>query len=457
MAGGLVDDRHGCLRLNRISDELAPIRNLVREADDLRLVGRIGRVRFFLGGEIDGVILVRRLIIGQHGLVAVIVVGPVRMLDRQAEGNGNLGVVLVVFGIINFLFNNGLKLGVFGGIDGKAAAVEQAVGLGLIIPLLLHQVVDNLVGQGIHEVIRRIVRDFIVHDGNTGVDVVSNGCVVFALVRNKAQLQHLLQDLLAAGVIVLGVLQGVVLGRILGDGRDTGRLGKGEVTDRLIEIALARRLDAKRILPQVDGIQVVFKDGLLAGDLFELNGQVLLLDLPVDFLLGRGFGGPVREVVVLQELLGNGRGALGKMPGGQSRKARPEDAPDIDAVVLVETLVLDGHESLLYIVGNLVDGHVLPIGPGSRQGLDFAPVLVVDGRKIAGGRNINRGNVGQLVNQALGVQASADHRRRHEDDEEDQNRSQEGEKEGLSRPAPGGMGSGFPLFYILFTVIHMKR
>ncbi len=45
---------------------------------------------------------------------------------------------VIVFRVIDFLIHNGLDLRILGGMDGKAAAVQQVMGLGFGVPKLGH-------------------------------------------------------------------------------------------------------------------------------------------------------------------------------------------------------------------------------------------------------------------------------------------------------------------------------
>ena len=57
-----------------------------------------------------------------------------------------------IVGVEHEVFHGGLHLGVDSGFDGVAAGVEHVLGRGFVHALLLHDVADHLVEQGIGEV-----------------------------------------------------------------------------------------------------------------------------------------------------------------------------------------------------------------------------------------------------------------------------------------------------------------
>ena len=80
---------------------------------------------------------------------------------------------------------------------------------------------------------------------------------------------------------------------------------------------------------------------------------------------------------VLDELLGNGGGALGKGKAGHVAKERRKHAPYIHAVVGIEALVLNGDKRLFDVVGNVRRVRLR----GDGQLLSF-PVIEVDIRRL---------------------------------------------------------------------------
>ena len=112
----------------------------------------------------------------------------------------------------------------------------------------------------------------------------------------------------------------VVTGRILGDGRDDGAFGKIQIPYIFPEITSGSGLNAQRVLAQIDGIHIIFQDIVLAHLLFQHDGQVLFLDFSFQFVgeASLAFACPRGQHVILDELLGDGAGALGKVPACQA-------------------------------------------------------------------------------------------------------------------------------------------
>ena len=190
-------------------------------------------------------------------------------------------------------------------------------------------------------------------------------------------LEHVVEHQLAAAGILIGIRDRIIAGRILGSRRENRALGQIQVGDRLAEIALAGRLDTERTLTQVDGVEVVLQDDVFAGDLFNPGGQNLLLDLTVKLGLEGLLCRPTGEVVVLQQLLSDGRsplhfGTAGEKAGDKSA----HEALVINAVVAVEALVLNGDKGLLNRIRDFVDRHIGAVGAGRGKAVQLMPLLV---------------------------------------------------------------------------------
>ena len=119
----------------------------------------------------------------------------------------------------------------------------------------------------------------------------------------------------------------IITGRILGDGRDDGAFGKIQIPYVFSEITAGCSLNPQRILAQIDGVHIIFQDIVLAHLLFEHDGQVLFLDFPLQFVSEAPFAlaCPRGQHIVLDELLGDGAGALGKVPACQADVGRAQD------------------------------------------------------------------------------------------------------------------------------------
>ena len=99
-------------------------------------------------------------------------------------------------------------------------------------------------------------------------------------------------------------------------------------------------------MAKVDGVEVCRQDAILRPALLELPGEGGLTNLAL-------YGLRVRQVGVLDELLRDRAGAL-VGPGGEAVEERAGNAVRIDAIVLVEALVLHGDDCVLHVFGDLV-------------------------------------------------------------------------------------------------------
>ncbi len=108
------------------------------------------------------------------------------------------------------------------------------------------------------------------------------------------------------------------------------------------EVGARGRLDPVGPVAEVDGVEVLGEDLLLAPAAREVVGQRGLAELLEDRALALGLQ---RD---LDELLRDGRAALGAAVLGQVGHERAGDAADVDAVVGVEALVLHGDDRVLH-------------------------------------------------------------------------------------------------------------
>ena len=162
-------------------------------------------------------------------------------------------------------------------------------------------------------------------------------------------------------------------------------------------------------MAQVDGVEVVEQDLGLWHGLFQLVGQVLLLDLALDAVLG-GLVGPVCEDVVLDQLLGDRAGPLREIEAvGDADEGGTEDAGDVDAPMAVEALVLDGDKGVLQILGDAVLVDRYAVGVCGHQGRDGVARIVIHEGRVALGADINGADVRRdLEDPAVGPVAGAD-------------------------------------------------
>ncbi len=207
-----------------------------------------------------------------------------------------------------------------------------------------------------------------------------------------AQLDHRVEDprdaLLAARQVGRRA-GGVVDGGPADDRGEQGALGRGQLRDVLAEVGLGRRLDAARASPEVDRVEVVLEDLVLAALLVQLDGDDDLLELALDGLVAGQEG-------VLDVLLRDGRPALGRT-ALQRDLDRAGDAARAYAVVGVEGTVLGGEEGLLHVVGDRGQRDVLAVGAAGQPTHLGLAVGEVDGRDLRLRRRVGLGDVDRRV------------------------------------------------------------
>ena len=70
----------------------------------------------------------------------------------------------------------------------------------------------------------------------------------------------MLKDSLSSDIVVIGMGNRIVSGRILRDPGYAGTLGKGKIRYPLVEIALRGSFNPQSILSEVYSIQIILKD-----------------------------------------------------------------------------------------------------------------------------------------------------------------------------------------------------
>ncbi len=186
-----------------------------------------------------------------------------------------------------------------------------------------------------------------------------------------------------------GSVRGIVLGGVVGDGRNGGALGQGQLADILVVQVVGAGLHAAGVADKAHRIEIGLKNRLLGIAAVERDGAK---DLPhlaqrivvvvagdvLDQLLGNG-GSALLGIVQLD--LAAGQLAEHQVGGGRDR------ALEVDAVVLAESLVLHGDKGVFQIVGDLVAVHPDAVGVVHQAlvGLRLAGLRVdgVDGGGIA--------------------------------------------------------------------------
>ena len=201
---------------------------------------------------------------------------------------------------------------ILGGVDSKPACIDRLVCLLIGISLLIHQILQHLVDQGI--LIPGVdggcfaLQCFI--GLNAGVHILVRQGFLIAFPENIVLRIHAIQNSPAAGTVALRVCQRVIAGGILRNGRDHGAFGKRQLGNILAEILKGSCLNTITAGSQIDRIQVIFQDLILSQELFQLQCQILFLDFADQPLPEGGFAGPAGEDGIFQQLLRDGAGAF---------------------------------------------------------------------------------------------------------------------------------------------------
>ena len=201
-----------------------------------------------------------------------------------------------------------------------------------------------------------------------------------------------------------------------GDADDGGALGHGEVLDVLAEVGLRGGLHAPAALSEVDGVEVPLHDLPLVVLLFELERAEDLGELALD-------GDLVFAGEVFDKLLGDGGAAVARLHAGEHLHEGARGAVPVDALVVIEALVLDGDEGLFHIPGDLVvidpdafflAGEIGELAPLARG------VLIPDGARLVELEVLERQiEVRREAGLDIVGEHAGEHHARHEQDQQD--------------------------------------
>ena len=173
-----------------------------------------------------------------------------------------------------------------------------------------------------------------------------------------------------------------IQGGVVGDGDEAGAFRRIQLRHILAEVELRRGLDAVAALSQIDGVQVHLQDLLLGVVLLELQGPENLPHLAVD-------GVAVVAGHVLQHLLRQGGAAEGGPAAGEEVQRGGGGSGPVHAVVLKESVVLNGYGRLPQRVRDLFivhpDAVFRAVDSLVFHPISGVPVLVIDdGAEIHG-------------------------------------------------------------------------
>ena len=320
-----------------------------------------------------------------------------------------------------------LDVGVDAGVDLVTAVVKQRFGGVVADALQGHQILQHIVDDDLFIIGVGPLHHALDAGGALEHQFLGTGRLVGVKV-DVLLLVHLAQDDLLPLFVVVLVVEGIVIGGLVGDAHDGGALGQAQVFHVLAKIGLGRGLHAVAALPEIDRIEIPFHDLLLVVFLFQLQRAEYLAQLALD-------GDLALAGQVLDELLGDGGAAVAGLHLGEHLDEGGGGAEPVYALVLIKALVLDGHQGLLHVFGNvlIVDPDALGlVGQGDQLLIFAGGVLVPDGAGLAElivlQREVHlRGQkVFDVVGENTGEQQPRDQQDQHEGAEDLENRTDHG-------------------------------
>ena len=139
---------------------------------------------------------------------------------------------------------------------------------------------------------------------------------------------------------------------------------------------------------------------------------------------------------------------------GDAHHGRADDTLNIDSVVLIETLILDGHEGVGHILRNLIHRDRHAVGILRNQLLELIALRIINERRKPAGRSILQFDGGCRIYDALkDPDPSADADNAGGQHEQKQHPG-EGEQESAAPASGSGMECFLFPFYTLFAIIH---
>jgi len=186
-------------------------------------------------------------------------------------------------------------------------------------------------------------------------------CQVAFFLRDVAVVAHHVQNVVASGRCVIQIVVGVVFVRQIDDARQHGAFRQIQFTDGFAEIVHGGFLDAADIAAEVQLVHIKLEDRLLVQLLFQLDGQIDLLNLVFNGL--RAFNGLIAlvdgKVGVLDQLHREGGAALAEVPVLQVFDDGFGETRNVKSEMLEITGVLYGDEGVHEAFRTLVIGDVL--------------------------------------------------------------------------------------------------
>ena len=362
ITGMLVNNSHGRLRLRCKVYTLGNNGASVRKNAGFVLVYILLALFRRIEEKIEFRILITEIEL-QHFLAVIFLVS-ICILNGQCVIQFILYISRIVIRICIFFIKNLLNVGIQCCHDFQAATVKKISSLCFCVTFDIHKVADYLVG----DLVLKIGVDgafffcvFKLCSLNTGVNIIIQGIVIFVL-GNIILIQHVVQNFFPSFGVGFRVGDRIEFGWVLSDTCKGCTFRKIQIPYIFIEIFLGSCLYAVGTCSKVDGVQVIFKNYRFIVFLFNLYSQVLFLKLTGETFQLCGLIGPVCENVVLQKLLCDGTGTLGKITGGNCLHSGTRNTADINTVMFIKTFILNGYHCMLQTDRDLVQGDRKTVG-----------------------------------------------------------------------------------------------
>ncbi len=217
----------------------------------------------------------------------------------------------------------------------------QPARIGFVLVLLVHHLPHHL---GDVLAVHRVLVARRAH-----VDLFLHGRVVLRL-RDVADLEHALQDVLLAHLRALRIDDRVIRGRRFRQPREHRGFGQRDVLQVLAEIHARGGREAVRALAEIDLVHVQLENLVLRQGLLDLVREQHFVNLARVGLLAR-------QEEVARDLHRDRASALARAAVHQVGDTGAQDADEVDAAVFVKAVVLDREHRLLHHVRNVLEAH----------------------------------------------------------------------------------------------------
>ena len=189
------------------------------------------------------------------------------------------------------------------------------------------------------------------------------------------------------------MLDRVISAGALSDRRNNRCFRNIQFTDTLSKIPVGCRLNTQAVLPQVNGIQIALQNLRLRHDLFQLDRQILLLQLSLDLIQHAILRHEVKDII-LQQLLGDRTCTLCSSESADYKfDSRTDHTLNINSIVIIESLILDGDKCFLHMLWNIIQFYIRTVGSFCHKLCRLVTVRIIDNGFITSWQYTGTGNV----------------------------------------------------------------